>query len=551
MAERANSLLKGLTQWLSGLATRMQCPEAAPQIGLATLLFIVVVVRNAWVVEESYISFRVVDNIIHGYGMRFNTHERVCAVTNPLWTLVMTVVAAVTHDVFFSSILLQVFLSGITAWLLGVRAQSGASGTLAIAALCLSKAFIDWSTSGMENPLGHFLFILLFLQLQNPEPKRTLPRLGWITSITSLCLVHRVDMALLVLPPYLWYAANSCAELRRAAVTRTRILGVILLSSLPFVLWIGFSTLYFGFPLPNTYYAKLNTGIPQIHMLAQGLRYAHYSLLTDPLTICAIAFAMVAGTLARERSRILPFSLGLALASFYVLQVGGDFMGGRFWSLPFLAAIAILSRLRVTTRCWPPVQHVAVASLLGLGLAADFPTLSHQYYALRADDSPAGIADYARGSLGHSSLEHSMDHRVPEHPWVTMGLQAKVQPGVVQVWGALGYAPYHAGPSVIVIDPYALSDGFLARLPIPRPKIASSWRIGHFERALPTGYLESVQLGENRVQDPGLAKMYADLQIIQRSPLVSMERFKAIWRMWTGAHARAVEAYARSVAPKE
>jgi len=45
---------------------------------------------NSWVGDDAYIMFRVVDNFVNGYGLRWNVANRVQAYTHPLWMLVMT-----------------------------------------------------------------------------------------------------------------------------------------------------------------------------------------------------------------------------------------------------------------------------------------------------------------------------------------------------------------------------------------------------------------------------------------------------------------------------
>ena len=66
---------------------------------------------------------------------------------------------------------------------------------------------------------------------------------------------------------------------------RGRALGAAALGQLPFILWEIFSLVYYGFPFPNTAYAKLNTGIPRIELLQQGGKYLLSSLRHDPLTL--------------------------------------------------------------------------------------------------------------------------------------------------------------------------------------------------------------------------------------------------------------------------
>jgi arabinofuranosyltransferase len=85
------------------------------------LLFTLVLVRTAWVCDDAYITFRTVDNFIHGYGLTWNTSERVQAYTNPLWMFLVTGVNLATQEMFFSVIILSIVISVITALWLGFR----------------------------------------------------------------------------------------------------------------------------------------------------------------------------------------------------------------------------------------------------------------------------------------------------------------------------------------------------------------------------------------------------------------------------------------------
>ena len=45
-------------------------------------IFLVVLVRSAWVSEDAYITLRTVDNFVNGYGLRWNVSERVQTYTS-------------------------------------------------------------------------------------------------------------------------------------------------------------------------------------------------------------------------------------------------------------------------------------------------------------------------------------------------------------------------------------------------------------------------------------------------------------------------------------
>ena len=71
---------------------------------------------------------------------------------------------------------------------------------------------------------------------------------------------------------------------------------------LPFVAWEVFSVVYYGFPFPNSAYAKLTTGVPGVAMFRQGIFYLINSLAWDPITLFAIvSLLLVAFSRGRER----------------------------------------------------------------------------------------------------------------------------------------------------------------------------------------------------------------------------------------------------------
>jgi arabinofuranosyltransferase len=82
---------------------------------------------------------------------------------------------------------------------------------------------------------------------------------------------------------------------------------------------------------------------------------------------------------------------------------------------------------------------------------------------------------------------------------------------------------YVLGRGYHIIDPLALGDPLLARLPA-RPR----WRIGHYERTLPDGYFESVLTDSNRIEDPAIAAYYDTIREVTRGPLFTKRRWKAI-----------------------
>ena len=120
---------------------------------------------------------------------------------------------------------------GLVAWRL---AATPFMALIGLSVLANSKAFIDYSTSGLENPLTHIVIVVFAWQLfQNDFDRGGLFRLAFIG---SLSLVNRMDSILLFLPAILYVASQRSW---RKAVS------LILLGFIPFLLWEMFSLFYY------------------------------------------------------------------------------------------------------------------------------------------------------------------------------------------------------------------------------------------------------------------------------------------------------------------
>jgi arabinofuranosyltransferase len=512
----------------------MTSPTADPAfsrrlVAGACVAFLVLLVRTAWLDDDAYITFRTVDNFLNGYGLRWNVANRVQAYTHPLWMFASTGAAAVTGEVYYASILLSIGVS-LAAMAVALSSVAAAMPALAFAfsALILSKAFVDYSTSGLENPLTHLL-LAVFLAVQG-LPASGRRRVLWLSVLASLLMLNRMDLALLIAPALaieIWKAGA-----RRA--WRPLFLGMV-----PLLAWEAFSLVYYGFLVPNTAYSKLQHGVPRPEILFQGLLYLLDSLGNDPLTLLVIAGAMVAPLVARIDWTI---SLGIALYLAYTVWVGGDFMGGRFLTAPYLAAVISLARAsgpRFTTG-WA----MATAAVWLVGLSSPRPTiLSNSAYGADIEPArviaPTGITDERRYYYQQSGLLTAQRGVVmPNHKWTHMGHELRGRGERLFLTDAAGFIGYAAGPGVYFIDKYGLGDALIARLPAEVP-----WRIGHFVRRVPEGYADSVIHGRNVIGDPGVAAYYERLRLITEGPLFSRDRWRTILRMNLGRYEHYIASY--------
>lgn len=480
---------------------------------LLLLLFVWVAVKSAWLSDDAYITLRTVSNWLAGFGPVWNVGERVQAYTHPLWLLALTGAVGVTREYFFTTLVLSLALAaGAFAIVVGRLAVDWASALLAGGVLILAKASVDYSTSGLENALTHLLLALfLWMFLRGAATLRTL---FWLALLTALAAVNRLDSVLLFAPPLLYAAWRQRRQWPRA-------LGVMALGFLPLLAWETFSLIYYGFPLPNTFYAKLNTGLPLAPQIQQGFFYLLHSASTDPLTLAAIAAGLTLPWLRRD-ARQAAAAVGIACYLLYTVRIGGDFMAGRFLSAPLFASAVILAQqpLLALPR-WQLATIFAVTLGLGFANPAQSPWLSGASYAVAAIDE-RGIADerghyYQRYGL----LPANRDNRLTASGAIT----GTPDPALFEHCG-IGMRGFLAGPYTHIVDFCGLADALLARLPVVYDP---DWRIGHPIRHLPAGYLGTIRSGENHLTDADLAHFYDQLRLVIAGPLFDPARWRAIW----------------------
>jgi arabinofuranosyltransferase len=498
-----------------------------PVATLLLLVFLAVLVRTAWISDDGLISLRTVMNVTHGNGLTFNPGERVQTFTHPLWLALLTASYLVAGNVYYATFALSIAVSLWVFWLAVSRANSPWQAWVAAAALLSSRAFTDYSTSGLENPLVSLLlaaFAGVFLR-EGGTPGR---RLGVLWGLASLLYLARPDTVLIVAPTLL-LAAFRTRRLRVAAPA-------VAAGLLPALAWTAFAVVYYGFPFPNTAYAKLGMDINQTQLWKQGVIYLIDAVDRDPITPVLMAFAIVSawmmGREAEGRGHRPParaLAAGIALYLLYVVSIGGDFMSGRFFAAPFFVAVLVLTRfVEADRRTW--VAAVSACVVLG-AVSARMPLMSDSRYEDRGVKH-AGIVDERAFYLKKQSLVFASMVKFEDPDWRVR------KPGgptpVLNTCGLMGEGGLDFGPHYYLLDECALADPLLARLPAV---FKEEWRPGHFRRAVPKGYRASVASGSNEIADPRLREFYGHLSRITRSKsLWSRERLQAIWRMNTGAY---------------
>jgi arabinofuranosyltransferase len=129
----------------------------------AIILALGVVLRRAWVSDDAFITLRTVENFVDGLGLVYNIGERVQTYTHPLWLFLLSAIYPLKLEPLYIPILLSfIFTLGAFLILLRYVSTSTLSFFFGLLILIFSNSFVDYSTSGLENPLTHFLMAVFF-----------------------------------------------------------------------------------------------------------------------------------------------------------------------------------------------------------------------------------------------------------------------------------------------------------------------------------------------------------------------------------------------------
>ncbi len=497
---------------------------------LIITFFAGLITYRAWLCDDAYITFRVIDNAVNGYKLTWNTAEKVQVYTHPLWMLLQTAIYFFIRNNYLVGIFLSIILSLAALVILVFKvSKTILGGIIAALVLTLSNAYVDYSTSGLENPLTHLLLVIFFWIYFRMESGNK--KLFLLSLVSSFGMVNRMDAALLFLPPmvyeffklekkhwlkgFLWMAAGQ----------------------LPFLAWEAFATIYYGFPFPNTAYSKITGVFPLLNVLRQGLWYFEQTLNYDLITLVIMLVAIL-GVLWKKIPSLYPLVISILLYLFYIFYLGGDSYLGRFFTAPLLIAAVILSRMDYAEIKQRYVL-AGIAGIILLGLTAPMPVFLLE---------PPLRSQEVFNTTGHSRLNYSPYTRLLRNgylntemdlsqEWAAAAIAAREEdPKQVIEFPSIGFFGYFAGPQVHVVDRVGLGDALIARLP-PYHR-GMDWWPGHLYRIVPKGYTETIKSGyaNNEIKDKNLAEYFDHMNVITRGDTFSRARLSEIWRMNTGAY---------------
>lgn len=272
-------------------------------------------------VEDAGISFAFVRNIAMGHGVvAWPGGERVEGFSNPLWTGFLVFTTWMGASPFVASKVLGAVFGALClpcCWALARRAigegRDAWASVMAPLMLAASPQFVVWAACGLENALFCLLLVAGFLRLVIERGETRRPWSALLFAGLALCRPEGILYGGLA-AGWIW--------LHGPGGWRRRLAWTALLVALPgcYLVWrIG----YFGWPFPNTYYAKLGS---QGHFLPWSWNAGGWAYLLDYLVQHGLVWALplvVAGLVGLGRARGIALTAGLVGAVAAVFLTDG------------------------------------------------------------------------------------------------------------------------------------------------------------------------------------------------------------------------------------
>lgn len=344
-------------------------PKYFGNIGLIIIIlfFLSNIVGVRFIQDDAYTSFRYAKNFAEGNELVFNPGERVEGYTNFLWVMILGLFYFLDHNHIltldlesisqFLSILFSVSALVLTYFL--SRAifkrddiQKSLIENIIDEMLHLTPAFllsistplIYWGVSAMETTLFVSLTLLsILIYLQNECKNHPSLSFVIVSVLNSLLRPEGMIVFILILLHKIFYNYLLHQEKRflsriRAVIDKT-LIKEILLFSLPLLIYICFRMIYYGYPLPNTFYAKTDFSF---EFIIRGMRYFYAYAEAYLLYGFVLLFPLVLFLDKKNiKELLLLFWIIVAWTALNIL-IGGDVLPIHRFFLPIMPVIFIL-----------------------------------------------------------------------------------------------------------------------------------------------------------------------------------------------------------------
>ena len=409
--------------------------------------------------DDSFITFRYVRNFIGGHGLVFNIGEHVEGYTTLLWTLILSLPAKLGLNLIVTSRYLGVAL-GLAALITLVRLSRRLGGPerafgfslIGAGLMVLNGAVAYWSISGMETALFTFLTLLAvgsFLRERSGDnvAART-PAMFILLTLT------RPEGMLFFGLTMMWLLFETMMDARNRAQNFKRLAAWSAIYFVPIGVYVLWRQWYYGYPFPNTFYAK--AGLSGEYFSA-GVDYFRSFAKNDLLGGLLLVLPVVVLIRRKWRRDLLFLFFLCAGYTAYVIAVGGDALPAFRFFVPILPLIYLfVQEFFVELYGWARARRPALAYLaVLLPIVVGYFTWTIPYADIREAWMRENALVQKMARTGKWMKEHSA-------------------PGTVAAASTIGALAYYS--EVTLIDMLGLTDETIAHHPEKIPGVESGWR---------------------------------------------------------------------------
>ncbi len=414
---------------------------------IATYVLLSLVTFPRWTVDDAQISFRYAENLVLHGQLTFNVGEGpIEGYTGVLWTLMLA--GAIRLGVQPG---LATQLLGITSFVLVLIFFDRLLGRLRVAAPPRTAAVVLLATapflythvySGLETIFFTAILLgsaLLSFDLIASESVAFGRHAALAGTLLALALTRPEGAA------YALLAGGLIALLGRARFKSfTPALAFLLVFALPGGLYFAWRWRYYGYPLPNTFYAKVGGGFsPMTLSTLLLLQRQHLTLpLVGVAATWALAFKEAMASLRQGRAKYLSIASLAVLGqlSLFAIVVLAQYLRAtlimnfayRFYAPFYPVALLLLAwtlspafeALRASPRMARAANAVGVSALGALLLAQ----AAYNVRRLHRDEMPFAFRYETRQVQMHRAAGYYLRERVPASEWLVVHVDAGAIP---------------------------------------------------------------------------------------------------------------------------
>ncbi|MHB8429459.1 MAG: hypothetical protein ACYDDZ_02875 [Acidimicrobiales bacterium] len=484
-----------------------------------------------WVDEDAFINFRIIHNLLAGYGPVFNVGERVEVDSDPLWLFTLAGLHVILPfvDIEWLSVVVGLICTGAGVLAggraVGCLAASRNEGTVLPLGLLLVSVVAgvwEFATSGLEMSMVFLWLGLSFLLLVRLEQHRSRAVLAAFVIGLGPLIRPELTLASAVLLVAMVVVVAAPEPTGRGRL-RSVVAPLAAAAALPVAYQI-FRMGYYALAEPNTGLAK--AGIAS--WWSQGFTYLWNFVAPYTLWLpFALAAPLVCGRFASwwhrgDRIGVVvlsaPIVAGMADV-IYVVYIGGDYMHARLLLPGFFAlCLPVYASLRqLRTLMVVPVAAIAVWAVVCAGWLRFVPPPEHglnpqtvfisnernSWIGATGDPHPITAADYSRALSGKAGeVLHRMADRIPPRRQEMLVVTSPFRPigsnpvlaarsplpfSLAVNLPAIGVIGYLAGPHVYVFDTFSLANPIGSHTVIVRharpgheKEIGPAWMLARF-----------------------------------------------------------------------